>query len=149
MWNQFKHKRAPAIRASELAQLGYCEQKLVFETRLGERRTSARQALMRRGDIAHRRFFQQALAQNSTVAANTKRWCFIASMLFGSDAPETVTLREFRDEYLRINRWGRSLILTYYKLSPRIGSWLTERAVRTRAAKAVIRLVVYCIEARK
>ena len=44
--------------------------------------------------------------------------CFIATAVYGRDAPETNALRRWRDEKLLISPWGRLLTQTYYLVSP-------------------------------
>lgn len=47
-----------------------------------------------------------------------KGGCFIATELYGADAPEVVILRQFRDQVL-LKRWsGRVFVANYYRFSP-------------------------------
>ena len=47
--------------------------------------------------------------------------CFIATAAHGADnAPEVLTLKQFRDEFLQTNAVGRLFVKTYYKTSPPI-----------------------------
>ena len=48
--------RTPSVSASALAQLGRCEQLVVFEPRCGARRLAHQDRARRRGTVAHRRF---------------------------------------------------------------------------------------------
>lgn len=73
---------------------------------------------------------------NTTPPINTQYtkkksdWCFIATAVYGLDAPETNRLRRWRDEVLLPHRSGRILVETYYLCSPSIAalirksSWL-------------------------
>ena len=55
--------------------------------------------------------------------------CCTATAAFGTPmARETVTLREFRDEYLLTNRMGTVLVDLYYTVSPPIADFITEHA---------------------
>ncbi|NOQ71639.1 MAG: hypothetical protein GQ574_06545 [Crocinitomix sp.] len=45
--------------------------------------------------------------------------CYVATMVYGSyDAPEVMTLRRFRDQFLQKYIWGRAFIQWYYRHSP-------------------------------
>jgi hypothetical protein len=113
MKRKFRNK-AKAVRASELAQMGVCERRVVFEHRYGKRHTAAQRAAIRRGLQEHERFFRDG------VRITDKRGrCYIATLTFGA-GPETVVLRRFRDRILRSNATGRWLILAYYKTAPAI-----------------------------
>lgn len=53
--------------------------------------------------------------------------CFIATATFGSDmAPEVVTFRKFRNEFLLTNTLGRAFVHNYYKYGPIAAKWITE-----------------------
>jgi hypothetical protein len=49
------------VSASELAQMGRCEQLVVFEHRQGPRRLPHQESARRRGLEAHRRFEQEGV----------------------------------------------------------------------------------------
>jgi hypothetical protein len=118
--------------ASELADMGYCEKKLLFEDRLGRRVSSERVESRLVGDAAHRAFHRDAVAcAPGLKSSDAKPWCFIASELFGSTAWETAALRLFRDRLLRQFAAGRTFIGLYYRYSPGIARWL-HRHRRTR-----------------
>jgi hypothetical protein len=72
--------RKLTIRASDLAKMAVCEQRLVFEQRYGERLTRAQEERIRDGDRGHARFLRQAFAVNPGVrSSQSKRGCFIAT----------------------------------------------------------------------
>ena len=76
-------RRADAIvSASELAQMGRCEQLVVFEHRQGQRRLPHQEAARHRGLAAHERFEQEGLAGHSAGLRHAGR-CFVAGLLFG------------------------------------------------------------------
>ena len=52
--------------------------------------------------------------------ASEKPNCFIASAVYGESSYEVMVLREFRDNTLRNNFFGRAFISVYYALSPGI-----------------------------
>jgi len=54
-----------------------------------------------------------------------KEGCYIATACYGSyDAPELLILRQYRDERLAKNYWGRLAISFYYRCSPYLASTL-------------------------
>jgi len=72
----------------------------------------------------------------------SKPWCFIATAVFGADAPETVGLRHFRDRVLRRSRAGCMAIATYYRWSPAVALYIHKHpAVRLVIAAALSCLV--------
>lgn len=64
--------------------------------------------------------------------------CFIATVLYGSSAPETEMLRQFRDEYLLSNTLGRLLASGYYKYSP----FLTDFISQNQKFKNIFRIIL-------
>lgn len=54
-----------------------------------------------------------------------KNKCFIATAAYGDfNAPEVISLRNFRDHYLLKRMWGRFLVEIYYQTSPPVASYL-------------------------
>jgi hypothetical protein len=52
--------------------------------------------------------------------------CFIATATFGSPmAPEVVTFRQFRNQYLLTNSWGKAFVKLYYKYGPIGANWIS------------------------
>ena len=127
------------VGASELAQMGRCEQLVVFEHRHGQRRLPHQEAARRRGLAAHERFEQEGLAGHSADLRHAGH-CFVASLLFG-EAWQSQALRQFRDKVLRPRGWGRGLIRLYYRGAPRmcvvLGRWLLLR----RPVRAVLGVI--------
>jgi hypothetical protein len=69
--------------------------------------------------------------------------CYIATAVYGSyDAPEVLVLRQFRDEYLSKSVFGRSLIRTYYRASPRLADHLRTHPMVNRPVRVVLDRVV-------
>jgi alpha-tubulin suppressor-like RCC1 family protein len=55
-------------------------------------------------------------------------WCFIATAAYGTPlVKEIQILRGFRDEYLLTNPPGRAFVQFYYRVSPPIAEFITER----------------------
>ncbi len=118
--------------------MGVCERLVYLEQHFGRRRTSEQVAAARSGDRAHAEFHADALrAITADQSASAKPWCFIASATFSPTAPETQILRCFRDRVLRPFRAGRSLIRTYYWLSPPIARQIA-RHPRLRPIVALV-----------
>lgn len=68
--------------------------------------------------------------EHGTVLAKAK--CFVATVACGTMwAPEVETLRRFRDQVLARSRWGCVAIALYWRIGPRLASWLETRP-RTR-----------------
>jgi protein-arginine kinase len=66
MKHRSKRRRADVIvSASELAQMGRCEQLVLFEHRQGQRRLPHQEAARRHGLAAHKRFEQEGLSIRS------------------------------------------------------------------------------------
>lgn len=99
------------VSATQLAEMGYCEQRMLLAHRLGERTTPTQKRARARGDAAHVRYFAQGMAVKD-------RRCFIATCVFGPDAPETWQLRCYRDAVLLPRWWGRWLVAAYYRAAP-------------------------------
>ena len=72
------------------------------------------------------------------VIAFTPSKCFVATVCFGENAPETVTLRKWRDQYLIEKSWGRRFTVFYY----RNGEKLAELATCSPALKAVAKTFI-------
>lgn len=65
--------------------------------------------------------------------------CYIATAIYGSyDCPEVWTLRRFRDYTLAETWYGRSLIKTYYKVSPTIVKWFGKTEWFNRAWRILL-----------
>lgn len=106
------------IRASDLGKLDYCEQKVRFDAVRGDRTPDDIRRLRDAGTVAHSRFENER--------GKDKR-CFIASCVYGVNAPQTNALRAFRDNILMPPWWGRALVAGYYRFSPFVVTFLARR----------------------
>jgi hypothetical protein len=109
------------VSASDLARLGYCERQVAFDAACGRSSTDAQQQARDRGLKAHAAFYEEG--RRIADASVTKGRCFVATLALG-ECDETRALRAFRDLYLRRSVFGRWLVGMYYKLSPRLCTWL-------------------------
>jgi hypothetical protein len=133
---------ADYVSASDLAQMGVCERRVVLAARLGERRTAQQLAAAARGTRAHRRFLRAALRRDAGVqTSEPKGACFIATAVYGQ-GHETEVLRSFRDRVLRSCRAGRWLIGAYYRLSPALAHWLLLHPLAAATVRVALRPVV-------
>lgn len=100
------------IRASDLGKLAFCERKVRFDAVYGDLTPARGRTLRESGTQAHARFENEGRGGD--------RRCFVASCVFGIDAPQTNSLRAFRDRTLLPSAFGRFLIAIYYAVSPRL-----------------------------
>lgn len=71
--------------------------------------------------------------------------CFIASAVFGDEAPELDTFRAFRDRVLM--RVTPGAVEAYYRHGPKAARWLSERPRARRAMRAVLSLTHRALKA--
>lgn len=65
--------------------------------------------------------------------------CFIATASFGdANQQPVVTLRQFRDRFLKTSEWGQKLIQTYYNLSPSIAQVISENSFYKMIVKILL-----------
>jgi len=111
-------QRPPAdgyLAVHEIVNTVFCEQQAVFIWQYGKKTTAQQQRRLERGIIEHKRF---EAAGRTLQKQETDRRCFIASYVFGGNAPETSFLRQWRDNQLLLYWFGPSLVRLYYLLSP-------------------------------
>ena len=137
-----RSRKEHAVSATQLAEMGYCERRMLLAHRLGERTTLAQRQGRARGNEAHLRYFAQGLAAKD-------RRCFIASCVFGPDALETQQFRGYRDAVLVPRWWGRWLVAFYYRIAPSICRLLERWPAALYLTGLVLRkLIVMCCNAR-
>jgi cold shock CspA family protein len=65
--------------------------------------------------------------------------CFIATAVYGDYyAPEVIALRRFRDEILQPYSAGRIFIATYYRVSPPIAQFISQKPLLAAAIKPLL-----------
>lgn len=121
---------------SNIVATVYCEQQAIFDRERGEARTMDVRMKAAAGTFEHKRFE----LEGRTRAAVDRR-CFIASSIYGIDAPETNDFRAWRDRVLMRSHLGRAFVSIYYFISPRLVPML-ERSV---IATAVVRRALNCL----
>ncbi len=75
--------------------------------------------------------------------ASSSTNCFIATAVYGLDAPETNALRKWRDRSLLPHRFGRTLVSIYYGVSPRLVPMVTRNKWLRYAVKSVLDGIVH------
>ncbi len=87
-----------------------------------------------------------AIKQFIKMSAEGGARCFIATAAFNSpNTVEVITLRIFRDEYLKERKWGRKFIVLYYKYSPRIACLLDKHEWLKPLVRGLLRLMIKCV----
>lgn len=140
-WFMRRMKGLQHVSASQVAELGTCEYRVMLQDRHGKRTTAEQAIAIEDGSARHERFHEQG--QRAAGRTEAKRWCFVASAIYGDSAPETDALRAFRDQALRKSRLGRAAIAMYYRHSPMLVERLEQRPVAVRFVRAILDLVVY------
>jgi hypothetical protein len=136
--------RADAFAAAtDLAQMGVCEKRMLFEATLGKRRSATQERDSGRGTARHDRFHRDAVRYRPEVKTSEPRStrCFVATAVFGESA-ETQTLRQFRDTVLMRHCTGRAATALYYLVGPWIADFLLAGRRRQAIARALLRPVV-------
>lgn len=73
--------------------------------------------------------------------------CFIATAAYGSYlAPEVMTLREFRDQFLLTNDLGRAFVHWYYRVSPPVAAFISEDEALKGAVRLCLAPLVYAVK---
>lgn len=123
-----------SIPISELGEVVICERRVYLRSKYGQRTSAQREGRLKRGNDVHK----AAYAQKAPDQVATDKRCFIATAVFGEDAPETNHLRRWRDETLMPSKVGRVAVAVYYRVSPAVAEWCDGReGVRKVIAKAL------------
>ena len=135
----------PFVSAKELAEMGFCEKRVLLAHLHGQRLTPVQRRSVDRGLRAHEQYRREGLAAVSTTA--TDRRCFVATELYGDAAWQTECLRRFRDEVLLGHHLGRSAVKIYYVISPgmcRLLAWLPWLRPAARGLVGMLVRIVDC-----
>lgn len=137
-------ERGESISATELAKLGLCELRLHLDATRGQGiETQAIAQRKARGNVVHARALEAARQHPGHV----DRRCFIATAVYGPDAPETVALRAWRDATLRTHGLGRAFIRGYYALSPAVARWIETRPWAVARVRGLLDVLVRYLRA--
>lgn len=104
------------LSATELAEMGVCEQRVLLRHRYGPRLTEPQHARIEQGLRAHRRYRDEGASSRAAGVADGR--CFIASCLFGSSSWQADGLRCYRDDVLLPRPIGRIVLRIYYATAP-------------------------------
>jgi len=129
-----------AVAVTEVVAIVYCERQAVFTWRLGDRPTAVQAGCREEGERRHAEF---ARAAHDPASA---RPCWIASHVFGLQAPQTRVLRDWRDGVLVRYSIGRAVIAVYDRSAPRVLGLLCRSPALTRAVRGVLAWLVHRIE---
>lgn len=141
-------KRRRRHTVTDIVAAVYCEQKLVFDKTRGSATTEEVRKKAARGTAEHRRFELEGYTrQPGRLVAKAARdaRCFIATAVYGGDAPETELLRTWRDDVLLPSMAGRCLVRAYYLVSPTLLRMIGGNTVLTAAIKGALDLFLKAI----
>lgn len=124
------------VSAKDLAEMGFCEKRVLLAHKHGQRITPAQERRAERGRRAHEQYYLEGLAAAGGTSAD--RRCFVATWLFGQSAWQTMVLRCYRDEVLLHARLGRRLVAAYYRFAPRFCRVLARATWLRPLARAVV-----------
>jgi hypothetical protein len=102
------------ITITKVVATVHCEQKSVFDERIGDRSPISVRLKAAQGTEEHLRFEREA-GQPRKIRDSR---CYIASHVFGIDAVQTHFLRSWRDNCLQPFAFGWLVIKIYYAISP-------------------------------
>lgn len=128
------------VSAKDLAEMGYCEKRVLLAHLHGQRLTLGQRRSVELGRRAHERYYREGLAATSSTGAD--RRCFVATSLYGDAAWQTEALRRYRDGVLLRRRLGRWLVRVHYAIAPG-ACWLLTRMPWLRPpARAVVGMLL-------
>lgn len=118
---------------SNIVATVYCERHALLDREHGQARPINVRIKAAAGTFEHKRFE----LEGKTRAAVDRR-CFVATAVYGDDAPQTHYLRSWRDRVL-MTRWGgRVLVWAYYRVSPSLVRWFGANPWVTRCVKHLL-----------
>ncbi len=78
---------------------------------------------------------------------NTNEKCFIATVVAGTSLASALpAMREFRDDYLKTNAFGRAIVRAYYWVSPSAADFIRRHEGWRRVARIVLVPVMLIVE---
>lgn len=125
-------------RVSDLAEVATCQRRVYLRAKLGERQTNEQAVAKARGEEVHQRMYLQKRADDRSQ----DRRCFIATAVYGGDAPQTAALRRFRDRRLTTTAAGMATVDLYYRVSPAIARWIDGSPRRRAMARRILNVAV-------
>lgn len=128
------------VGAKELAEMGYCEKRVLLAHLHGQRMTLEQRRSVERGRRAHEQYFREGLAATSATGAD--RRCFVVTCLYGDAAWQTEALRRYRDDVLLRRRLGRWLVRAYYAIAPAACRLLAQVPWLKPPARAVVGMLL-------
>jgi hypothetical protein len=82
-------------------------------------------------------------AGSASSGGSTASYCFIATAAYGTPmADDVLALREFRDKYLMRNYLGREFVQNYYRYSPPIAKFISNRPILKRITRFLLKPLV-------
>jgi hypothetical protein len=132
-----KDRSQRVVSATELAEMGLCEMRVVLNHRHGRRTTPAQREAMARGTAAHAAY----LAQGKAESADLRK--FVVTCVFGLDAPETQMLRTWSIQVLQPRWWGRGVVASYHRVGPSLCRVLDRSPAALAVACWCLRLLVF------
>lgn len=98
--------------------------------------------IMRKADAQSRTARNPEAFKKFVKLSNSARpRCFIATAAFEYRSPEVDALCRFRDDVLKSNRLGRSVVAAYYRVSPSIAAHLDRNPTLKPTTRVLIRLI--------
>ena len=123
-----KHSKGQYVSISEVVAIVYCERQTVLDKKYGRKRSRQVEQHASDGSARHKSFERAGRAQQD-------RRCFVATAIYGADAPQTDLLRQWRDARLAPHAIGRAIIAVYYVLSPAFVKSCATRPTFTRGVR--------------
>jgi len=130
-------RRRRSTTASELAEIGVCEQRVVLQSQYGPRHSAPSRSALERGVEAHNEFLEHARRLQARGNEADRR-CFIATTVYG-EGFETQALRTLRDQVLLRCRVGVWVIRLYYRVGPAIARYVAKSNCRRAIARIVLK----------
>ncbi len=129
--------RPLTVSITKVVSAVYCEQKVVFDREYGDLRPQHVKAKAEEGIREHAKFEFEGRVKQATDSR-----CFIASHVYGLNAPETNALREWRDRRLMPLLVGRWVVRVYYFISPLLLRLAGRSSVFSKLAKVALDVFV-------